>query len=642
MKWICFIFFLILSYAEVFSQNDVAIPFMPDDLKKVVIIQPTGEKVNDLPEMTILADTTELHKTVMKNINNSFINEFLELYFIAQIYLKNKHKLDNIEPVYLALTENQGGFAKFGFSIKQGGKHITKPHAAYVDITVGRATQTPNKLMSFTQLYPHETGHVLFHLLSPEDTVANNTKNVDMHFFSIVTDYSTAFNEGFAEHIENVSRVLEKNESIKQGILVDIQSIGNSSKQSIRGFKRDFIYPFRLGYYKASMLNWYQKYEDYKRYEQAISGDIRYKNAVLASSNIEDQLTYRNSGVELNKSELRNYVQLLSTEGAISSFFTQLSTSELSNHYLDFTFYRPFLYDTVTITQSPEELFNPIQNQFIKYFTVLHNYVVFNNSSKSQLTDFIDGYIQEFPSEEGVVKKIFQKALGKEYSNDLPPPLWVLVKDRSHRLLVFDPFDAITVPVYTFDLNAAEIEDFQTIDGISKNDAEKIVRYRNKHGYFTDWGQLKMIPDLPIESSNKIISSAFDNDYFEKTLEDFEPKLSIGTLVANPLKYIFSRAIIYFVFLFGMIYFLSIRQKRPTTKQMTLLFIKYLLLWTMFVLAGLMTVFLAKLNAYLYFMLFSALLALITLAVYRKRKVKKHRTLVFIGSMFLLVLISVV
>ena len=604
-------------------------------------MQPTGEVVNSLPEMSILEDTTELHKIVMSNIENSFVNEFLDLYFIAQIYLKNNHRLTTIEPAYLALTKNQGGFAKFGFSIKKGETRIEKQHVPYVDITVGQASGPPNRLMSVTQLYPHEMGHILFHLLSREDTIANNTKNVDMHFFSIVTDFSTAFNEGFAEHIENVSRVFEKNETIKTGIFSDIETIGISSKQSINGFERDFIYPFRLGYYKASMLNWYQKYEDYKRYEHAHNGDIRYKNSSLALSNLEDQLTYRNAGVRLNKKEKRNLVQLHSTEGAISSFFTHLSTSSLSEQYVDSTFYQSFLYDTTIAIQSPERVFTPLQNQFIKYFFVLHHHVVFNNSSKSQFADFIDGYMQMFPFEKEEVKKIFRKSLGEEYSNKLPPPLWLLVKNYPHRLLAFDPFDAITVPIYTFDLNAAEIEDLQTIDGITTDAAEKIVAFRDAKGYFTNLEQLKTIPGLSEKSSNKIISAALDDDYFEETLKDYEPKLSISTLVLNPLKYIFSRASIYFLLLFGILHSIFIKRKAPViTKQAVFLFIKYLLLWILFVFVGLVAVFLVQGSAYLYVLLFSILSTLITIIVYRKRTMKMRRTIAFIGAMCLLILIS--
>ena len=365
MKIIHVFLLLLFSLSEVSSQNKSENQFASNQQKKVILIIPTGEKVNDLPEMTTLSDTATLYKTVMTNINNTFVNEFLDLFTIVQIYLKNNHKLDSIEPAYLALTENQGGWAKFGFALKEGDSHVIKSQTAYVDITVGQATARLNRLMSFTQLYPHEMGHVFFHLLSREDTVTNNTKNVDMHFFSIITDYSTAFNEGFAEHIENVSRAFERNDSIKSGILADTEHIGKSSILSINGFERDFKYPIRLGYYKAAMLNWYQKYEDYKRFQHVEDGTIRFKNASIELSNKEDQLTFRNSGVKFKNTKTRNIVQMHATEGVVSLFFTRLSTSRLSENYMNSSFYKDFISDPDTVPLSPEELFTPLQTILI-------------------------------------------------------------------------------------------------------------------------------------------------------------------------------------------------------------------------------------------------------------------------------------
>lgn len=641
MKTKFFILCLIIFAGKGFSQNNNYSQTMPDSLKKVVILKPTGKTVNGLPEMAVLQDTSTVHETVMNNINNSIVDEFLELYFIAQIYLKNKNKSDAIEPAYLALTEDQGGFARVGFAIREGTSHIIKENTPYVDIVTGAATANTGRLMSFTQLYPHELGHVIFNLLSPEDTINNNAKSVGVHYFPIVTDYSTAFDEGFAIHCENVARIFEKNETIKSGIFSDIDGVAKASKQSINGFERDLIYPFRLGYYRASMLVWYSGYENYRRYKQAINGDIRYKNGSLQLRCIKDRLSYHKSGVRLNKSEKRNIVQMHSTEGAVSSFFTHLSKSELPENYLDFSFYKDFLYNPGEEARSPQELFSHLQNQFIKYFYVLQNYVVLNNSTKSQLIDFMEGYIESFPSEKNRVKEIFKDALGLEYSRELPPPLWLLIKDHSHRVLVFDLFDVITVPIYTFDLNAAEIEHLLTIDGITRNDAEKIVRYRNENGFFTDLEQLKNIPNITPEVVDKISSAKFDQDYYDKVYQDFELELNIGKLILKPLQYLFYRASFYYLIIFGLVYFFLIKRGNPTVKESAILFVKYFFFWMIFLLAGLISVLLFN-QAYFYIIIFSMLMSLLALVIYRKKKERRLRTLVFIGVMSIAIIASVI
>jgi hypothetical protein len=641
MNRMLFLLLIWLSFTNLFPQQTTPLKDISQDINKIVLMQATGEFVNGQPEMILMADSSDLYNTIMDNIESSFVSDFMDLYFLAQSYLYNIGEIDDIESAYLALTENQGGYAKKGFSLKTGEGNLNKENTPYVDITTSAATAELNKLMSFSQLYPHEMGHVLFHLLSPEDSTGSNTFSVDMHFFSLVTDYSTAFNEGFAEHIENLSRILEPNQKIKSGILNDIEKIEGASVQAIKGFEMDYKNPFRLGYYKASMLNWYQKYEDYKRHVHALNGDIRYKNSSIETFSIEDQLTFRNSGVKIDNDVFRNIVQLHSTEGAISSFFTHLSTSELVNNYLDISFYKDFILDSTDLIQSPEMLFTPLQNQFIKYFYVLHNYVVVNNSSRSQLCDFIDGYLVSFPADSTEIYSIYEKTTGNKYTNILPPSIWLMVKNYNHRLLIFDPYGAITVPVYTFNLNAAETEDLQTIKSLSSLDAETIIAYRESIGYFSDLNQLKSVPGLTSSASESIISSALITKEFEDILKDYNPELSIRALIIKPLLSILTRASILFSFIFLIVYLLLIRKYNQTIKKTLILFVRYLLLWVVLVLLGLFMVFIGE-QAFNYGLILSGILILTHLIIYRRRKEKLIRSLVLISLMCVLLLMSLI
>lgn len=605
-----------------------------------MIIQPTGEEVDGLPEMEVLSDTTTLYRDVMHTIQNSFVNEFLDLYFLAQFYLRNQGRLENIEPAYLGLTENQGGFAKFGFSLSTSNGQIPKPDVPYIDITVNSATTSPDRLMSFTQLYPHEMGHVFVHLLTVEDSIENNTKNVDMHFFSVVTDFSTAFNEGFAEHIENVSRFYEKNEVILEGIGRDMEEIEQNSPRSIRGFERDFKIPLRLGYYKASMLSWYQRYEDFKRYRQAFDGDVKYKPRTLALRNIEDRLTYRNSGVRLDKTRKRNLVQLLATEGAASAFFSQLTTSDLSNRYQTSQFYQDFLFEMDSLADPPQNYLLPWQNQFLKYFKVLSEFVIFNNSNNSQFTDFIDGYLKLFPDESSEVLQIFRSSLGIDYTNDVPPPLWLMVDNYDHRLLTFDPFGAITVPLYTFDLNAAEIEDLLTINGIGEVDAERLIEYRDRNGFFETLEEVREVSGLSTATAEKVIESALDTEELENLLGGFEPQLSVVQLIAKPLQYMFSRALIYFLILFAVAHFYFRKLEDLTPKTKVGIFIRQLILALLLTISGFLMVFVSA-QALLYFLLLDSVVVLMIVVIYRKKPVKKQRTLGLVIGMSMLIIMSI-
>lgn len=629
-------FLLIISYS-------LCAQAIPDTFNpKIVFLQPTGSEIEGMPEMVVLPDSSELYNKLKMDVDNSFIKDMLDIYYLAQVYLLNKSELDSIEPAYLALTDNQGGFAKFGFALKTNEQHILKPGAPYIDITKDYAGKPADQLMSVTQLFPHEMGHVLIHLLCREDSVNSNSRSVDMHFFSIITDYSTAFNEGFAEHLENVSRYFEQNEEIRRGIESDATSILKTSKSAIKGFDRDFHYPFRLGYYKASMINWYQKFEDYKRYAHAFNGEIQFKNKAFHKGKPEDRLSYTNAGVHIDTSTRRNYVQLLATEGAVSAFFTKLSISDLKDLYQGRQFYRDFVLDTMVLDDDPRNIFTPLQNQFLKYIKVLHSSVVFNYSEEAQLIDFIEGYCAAFPEETQKVHSVFKNSLGQDYISEVPPPLWILVKEYDHRLVVFDLFGAITVPIYTFDLNAAETADLITVPGIGFSSAQKIILHREQKGFFTDWIELEEVAGLSKEAAEKIRDSKFDLEYAESILNGFNAEMSIMSFVLKPIFYIYKRAGLYFLIFFSISYFLLIKGQRYDLKAVIWIIVKYLLLWLLLVFTGLMYVLMAEGKAGILFTGTLLLFGLIAAVLYRRNQVKRNRTIILLLEMYLVILLSII
>ncbi|MGW8317052.1 MAG: ComEA family DNA-binding protein [Bacteroidales bacterium] len=551
---------------------------------RIVIMQETGEITDSLPVMRVVPDTAVLYSSVIRSIHNSFLDRFLDLFMLCQKYLVLEGALQETGPAYLALTDHQGGFAREGFILKTPDGEFNKQGIPYVDITVQSATRDIAGLMSVTQLFPHEMAHVMYRMLSPEDSLANNSWSVDMHYFSLTTDYPTAFNEGFAEHMENVARHFEKNESIREGIANDLQRIEKSSSRSIEGFTRDFRYPLRVGYYKAGMINWYQKYEDYKRSEHALSGKVRYKNRNLQLRDAEDGLTYRNAGVGV-RNELRNIVQFHATEGAVSAFFTALSLREDV---------RPGISDSLFswFCGEAEPELDHLEKQFLKYFFVLHHYVVRNNSNTSQFADFIGGYLESFPEDRKDVLRLYTQLTGQPFTRDLPPSLWLMVRDHSHRLLVLDPFGAIEVPTYTFNLNAAEVEDLLTVRGLSRTEAEAIIRYRERTGFFEQFSDLRKVPGLTRERADMVGDLALDQTGFDHLMESYEPELSISSLLITPLLHIGFRALLYFALIFLLILYLLRKRGALTPKKLIGVSLRYLFLWIGMVLLELAVLFL--------------------------------------------------
>ena len=611
--------------------------FLASILMMIVLMEPTGEKIDGYPEMQILSDTSALYKNVHAIIDSSAIDEILDLYYLAQVYLKNTGKIDHIEPPYLALTENQGGYAKRGFYLMKDGKLIDHSQTSYVDLLQSTVLQEPDGLMSFTQLYPHELGHVLYGAIARPDTGDAVHRSVDMHYFPVITDYAIAFNEGFAEHMENISRLYERNEKIVNGIQADIHKIAKHSPRLISGFENDLQYPLRLGYFKASMITWFQQYEDFRRYEHALSGIIKYRNATPYFKDPEDRLSFRNAGL-VYSDEIRNIVQALSTEGLICSFFTRLAQSELPTRYLPVGFYKPFLEDTSKLDFIPGKQFTPLQNQFMKYYIVMNRHVSKWTGNPSQFIDFFEGYIREFPEEKETMLAIFQDVTGLEYTNKLPPRIWMMLKEHNHRVIAIDPYGAVSIPVYTFDLNAAEVEDLLCIPGIKDEDARLVVDFRKQYGFFASIGQIENIENLSDDKKKIIINARFDQDYFESIPN---PELSFNAIIYAPLKWLSLKITLYFIAFMMILHFLTPERRTYSFRKRIWMIIKYFGLWLIMFLAGLAPIILFF-PPLIFILVSIAVILLMIFLIYRRNRIKLQRSMlmtVLMGSVLILSLI---
>lgn len=626
-----------LVLSPLFSQPQKPNSEFPWNSEKLVLLSPTGELKDDLPIFSLLSDTSQIGLNLDHLTAHSFIQKAVDLYGYATCFLQNSGELENPDPPFLLLSQQDGGFARKGFYIRNGTELIDKSQTRYIDIMEKRALANPNKLMSITQLYPHEMGHILYGLLNTKKE-EQTSRSIDMHYFSLRTDYSTAFNEGFSEHIENIARLYEENDSIRKGINEDLVLIEKKNRFFIKGFTRDFRNPFRIGYYKMTMPVWYQQFEDYKRHAQALDGQVRYRNTSLELKNPEDRLTYRNSGVSQDTSVLKNYVQMISTEGAVSAFFTQLTQSTLGQSYQDSSFYRLFLRDTSDIFLAPEEVFDPIQNQFLKYFFVIHNYMNDADFAQAPLIDFIEGYCAAFPSEEQAVKRIFNEVLHLEYQSELPPDLWILVKNHSHRMLVLDPYGAIKIPCYTFDLNAGEVDDFLTLKGMNRPDAEKIVRFRDRQGFFTSFDQLRQIPDLSAQSIQLVLDNQFDSEYIE---EINLPDLTFSAILMKILKALAGKILIWYLLTAFLIYLIFLRREESGIHHTLYFSLSYLLQWVLFVVAGLFFVLVSE-QAWFFLLVLTLLIVGIHLLRFRKDHIKLKRSILASFLVFLVVLLSMI
>ena len=113
-----------------------------------------------------------------------------------------------VQPTWLMLTDEEGGFAKRGFWLRESGgdRFVDQP---YVALVVDARSAADG---SFEEIFAHELGHVLLRRLIPRLPAGMSRVR---HGSLTVTDDPTAFDEGFAIHFQPLSRMLTVNAALK-------------------------------------------------------------------------------------------------------------------------------------------------------------------------------------------------------------------------------------------------------------------------------------------------------------------------------------------------------------------------------------------------------------------------------------------
>ncbi|MEJ8545677.1 helix-hairpin-helix domain-containing protein [Brevibacillus borstelensis] len=520
---------------------------MPAEGDSHVILQSvSGEYVDGYPVAVAFPDDAPDKTETEQLFRGSFMQESVKLYHLAQNYLKNQKSSHQFESAYLLLSDRMGGFARKGFFLRENSSLIDKTDVPYIDL-VKKTPEAENQLGATTQIYPHEMGHLIYYMLSQAEP---RSKSVTMHYSGIVTDYATAFNEGFAEHFEKIARRYDQDEGRKRMMDESEQRMLAMTRQKIAGYDRDYAWPFRLDFYRAALPFWYQQLENTRRHHGVETGELLHPPVVRPGRTPADTLLYRNTSIHFDKTALRSPAQMVSTEGVISGFFTRLMDSELKEEYLSAEFYSDFLREKQPLPAPPEDMFTPLQNQYLKIFAVLHKHVNPSKSEKGQMLDFLEGYGKEFPGEKLRITQLFRQATGDVTGPDIAsrigPEIWLTASHVHYPFWAFDQFKGNTFPAYTFSINTADVYDLTMIPGLSGSEAESIIRQRDKLGFFRNAKEILSVPGLS-EAGQLAIEQAF---------EEWEPTewsgISLSKLFGASLVHVLAEGLLYFAVLLAL------------------------------------------------------------------------------------------
>ncbi|HEY7638131.1 MAG TPA: helix-hairpin-helix domain-containing protein [Steroidobacteraceae bacterium] len=110
-------------------------------------------------------------------------------------------------PTWLFLAVEDGGFPRAGFWLRdaQGERFVPD---AYVDLVVDADTVANG---GFEEIFAHEMGHVFLRRLFPS---LPSGYSRTPHMSLAMTDYPTAFDEGFATHFQPLARRLTRNAAL--------------------------------------------------------------------------------------------------------------------------------------------------------------------------------------------------------------------------------------------------------------------------------------------------------------------------------------------------------------------------------------------------------------------------------------------
>ena len=451
------------------------------------------------------APQSPLLDQVHAQLTTSFAQQVLKLDRYARNLLISKAMQSDIRgddmvhaPMYLLMSTEEGGFARFGFWLEEAHGKRQLLYRRYVDLVVDeRSVRTGG----FEEIFSHELGHLILRVLASglPDGVSRK-----MHQSMSVTDYPTAFDEGYAEHFQPLVRDATTNPYLRK----------------LAGGTR----PTDL-----EML-WLSAADGQLRTEGVKHNLFIHRKPVPALGLDPQPDLYRlfvesETSIAFLPTELKNGQEMMASEGVIATLFYRLVNDEtLRNSYRDPSFYEAFLPAPVS---RPQQIITPYENVNLKLFAAMEQ-VRHWTADRPPVLSVIEQYAKLFPDEAKRVYQLFVEttwgavtsqelasalerasAAGHRgdisaFRNDRPFPLLnsivaevaagkrPLDANLGPELWIVNP-DFKIAPAYweaqrteplTMNLNTASIPELMTIPGIDLALARKIILARDAHGYF--------------------------------------------------------------------------------------------------------------------------------------------------------------
>jgi len=428
-------------------------------------------------------------------------------------------------PTYLLMSQEEGGFPRHGFWLADPKGQRQLVLAGYVDLVVN---QDSVKEGSLEEIFSHELAHQILGELV-DRLPSGDSRN--MHQSMTITDDSTAFDEGYAEHFQPLVRDGTTNlhlRALTNGTTstdLDILWISRVDQQlRTDGVKRNlFIHCKAL---PAAVLD---------------AGTDPYRLYV----DNETSTAFLND-------ELRNGQQMMASEGVVATLFYRIvNETALRDHYRELAFYRPFLRADMSAGRLHQTI-SSYENVNLKLFVAMRRAAKAIASGVPPMIAVVNSYAAVFPDEAPTIYKVFlETTRGATASQELAEAFERAARDgrggdigafRSDSSSAFSMLNSTTDRVargelavdanlgpqlwlvntdfqiapaiwtsertlsLTLNLNAATEVDLMTIPGVDLATARKIVSTRRARGFFRSLDDLNPILTPPLAQKFRAMS----------------------------------------------------------------------------------------------------------------------------------------
>ncbi len=470
------------------------------------------------------APKSQLLTLVRRELDTSFAQQVLRLdRYARNLLIARRDKAGApveealVAPMYLLLSTEEGGFPRFGFWLQDAGERRRLVMAGYVDLVVSAESVDTG---GFEEIFSHELGHLILKALTGGLPNGSSSK---MHQSMTVTDYPTAFDEGFAEHFQPLVRDATTNAYLRKMTegtgSTDIESLWLSAADGqlrTDGAKRNlFIHRKPL---PASALD---------------------PNPDLYRLFLEDE-----TSTAFLPGELKNGQEMMASEGVIATLFYRLVTDpRLRTSYREPGFYAAFLREPA---EAPRQVITEYENVNLKIFAAMEGLAGLS-ADRPPVIGLIARYARMFPEDAKRVYQLFLEATwcatasrevaaalhrasadghrgdialfrqnrpfplldavtaeilsGKRTLDaDLGPELWLANEGFKIAPAVWSEERS---EVLTFNLNTASIAELMTVPGVDLAAARRIIAARDARGFF------RSIDDLSEAASPRGVIASF-------------------------------------------------------------------------------------------------------------------------------------